>query len=569
MRLRYLHLENEAQLENITIPFGQDTVLGRNCAIRFIVGVNGSGKSRLLRALNQVFLALEQGQTLPFPVTLVYDLAWHPELKQERARTIFFHYAGRGSEMVWRAHELAPQPISTFDDWDNYLQGYPEISTTEYSDQIAFFLPQSILAYTSGLVRDWETLFAPAHSIFEVENEDLADERPSEWNVQKQISHLQTTDPDQAKRLMDAQEKLDPERYSLISSETQAGFFVSSPTLRLAVCAISLYQALKDFRDTPTETDEQVFKQRVQEALASQKPQTGLRGLLDEIGWLWPVTLTLKFDPSEVELGRLRLWESITERLQNMSTVRIKAPEPGQTQSLIFDLRSPLSERISRDTSTLAELFDAFRPENSSEAVTAFTIFRLLYQWQRAGYLQELTMTLHKEGIEDLMLYDWLSDGEQLFLGRMALFHLLQDEQDALIILDEPETHFNDVWKRRIVDIIDDSLRDQHHEVIISTHSSIALTDVFDTEITLLKNGDRSPIAIPTFGASPSQLMIYIFDAPDSMGQRAMEFLDDRLEKDWQPEDIPELDRLIENLAPGYHRAELQAIRRGINAPQN
>ena len=151
----------------------------------------------------------------------------------------------------------------------------------------------------------------------------------------------------------------------------------------------------------------------------------------------------------------------------------------------------------------------------------------------------------------------------------MALFHLLQEEQDALLIFDEPETHFNDVWKRRIVDIIDDSLRDQHHEVIISTHSSIALTDVFDTEITVLKNGVATRPAVRTFGASPSQLMIYLFNAPDSMGQRAMEYLDAQLDRTWTAHDIPELDNLLENLAAGYHRAELRAIRNRLNVAQD
>jgi energy-coupling factor transporter ATP-binding protein EcfA2 len=131
-----------------------------------------------------------------------------------------------------------------------------------------------------------------------------------------------------------------------------------------------------------------------------------------------------------------------------------------------------------------------------------------------------------------VLLYNWLSDGERVFLGRMALFQLLRGENDALMILDEPETHFNDVWKREIVDIIDTSLRDNNSEVIISTHSSISLTDVFDTEITLLyKNEIDGAIAIiepriTTFGASPNEIMIDIFDAPESVGKRATEFLD-------------------------------------------
>ena len=84
-----------------------------------------------------------------------------------------------------------------------------------------------------------------------------------------------------------------------------------------------------------------------------------------------------------------------------------------------------------------------------------------------------------------MLLYDWLSDGERMFLGRIALFYLLKGQDNALLILDEPETHFNDIWKRRLVDILDGALGDLASDVIISTHSSIALTDVFAEEIGL------------------------------------------------------------------------------------
>lgn len=87
MRLRYLHLRDAPPLQRLAIPFWQESVLGRACAIRFVVGVNGSGKSRLLQALAQLFLALERDTPLPFFVTLAYDLG-----SGEQSRTIFLQY---------------------------------------------------------------------------------------------------------------------------------------------------------------------------------------------------------------------------------------------------------------------------------------------------------------------------------------------------------------------------------------------------------------------------------------------------------------------------------------------
>jgi predicted ATP-binding protein involved in virulence len=181
-----------------------------------------------------------------------------------------------------------------------------------------------------------------------------------------------------------------------------------------------------------------------------------------------------------------------------------------------------------------------------------------------------LEIALHHQSVEDVLLYDWLSDGERMFLGRISLFYLLQNQHDALFILDEPETHFNDAWKRQMVDIIDDAMKDLSNEVVISTHSSIALTDVFAQEIHLLKkeNGETilAKITTPTFGADPSEIMVNLFDAPDSIGKRALEYLDEKLAKDWKLEEIDELESLIHSVGPGYHRSELRTIWRRLHA---
>ena len=44
MRLRYLSLKDAPPLQDLAIPFWQEMVLGRECAIRFVVGVNWKWK---------------------------------------------------------------------------------------------------------------------------------------------------------------------------------------------------------------------------------------------------------------------------------------------------------------------------------------------------------------------------------------------------------------------------------------------------------------------------------------------------------------------------------------------
>nr|WP_246385537.1 AAA family ATPase [Armatimonas rosea] len=175
---------------------------------------------------------------------------------------------------------------------------------------------------------------------------------------------------------------------------------------------------------------------------------------------------------------------------------------------------------------------------------TAFLAFKTIHEWHLRGLinLHDMQLVLRKHGVENLLLLDSLSDGERVFVGRMALFYLLRDEKDALVLLDEPETHFNDFWKRQMVDIVDDSLGDDPNDVVLTTHSSIALTDAFTSEVTVLQNDNGQVTAnqprIQTFGASPTEILQDVFNAPDSIGQRASEYLDMVLVLAENPEDI-------------------------------
>ncbi len=91
MRLRYLHVKNCPPLEDVRVVFGRETLLQRDYAINFVVGINGTGKSTLLRALYTVFRHLGEAELPPFPVTLAYDVGGHTS-----PRTVLFHHPGEG-----------------------------------------------------------------------------------------------------------------------------------------------------------------------------------------------------------------------------------------------------------------------------------------------------------------------------------------------------------------------------------------------------------------------------------------------------------------------------------------
>lgn len=540
MRLRYLNLRDAPPLQQLAIPFWQESILGRQCAIRFVVGVNGSGKSRLLQALAQIFLSLERAPNvqLPFYITLAYDLG------KEEKRTIFVQYQPQNEtdsspDLQLIAYDWLDD--TQIWDWENLPDQVPaekKENAREFKDasgEIANFLPQSLLVYTSGVTDTWETIFAPPPPEVELPPIGDVEERPLNWDVERERLFLRE------QGLVDAADNLSQiDIKSLSESEaTRLGYFIAPGQLQLAVCAVTLQQAAQEFRQMSTPESEAVLLARWDETSEQSHSQSGLRNLLNEVGWRYPVTfgLRLNFEPDQwLDLDTLRI-----RHLYEVATTVIAAPEPSNERLLLFDLREPAPNNPSQ--LTIEALLDVFR-EEESESVTSFDLFTQLYRWQQKGIIHDVILAIRKRSVADLMLYDWLSDGEQEFIGRMSLFHLLEGENDALVLLDEPETHFNDVWKRRIVDVIDDSLRNTANEIVITTHSSLALTDVFRIEVTLLHfaNEDgrvlhlRTPIH--TFGASPTVIMREIFGAPESVGQRAAEYLDLILMLAAQPDDV-------------------------------
>lgn len=541
MRLRYLSLQDAPPLQNIEIPFWQEMVLGRACAIRFVVGVNGSGKSRLLQALAQIFLTIENfpNAQLPFYVTLVYDLG-----KGKDRRTVFLQYQpkeeGKTPQLILRRYEWLNDERKY--NWENLPTDLIDIGFEKYNQSSSnndLFLPKALIAYTSGVTLPWQKIFRSPLPPITIPSFEEIEERPIDWEIGKERQYLREQGLTDAATDLSAY-NIDSQAENILSK----GYFIEAQQLRLVVLAVTLLQSAEDFRQMNSEAEEKVLLNKWDESTLNNHSKSGFRQLLNEIGWRYPVTIGFKINfqfDDWIERDSL-----LIKKFYKVASRVIGDPEPGNERVLFFDLRQPKEKQL------LVDLLIKVFPKEKKK-VTAFDIFKTLYHWQRIGILKNVVIAIKKRGVEDLMLYDWLSDGEQLFLGRMALFHLMEGEDDVLALLDEPETHFNDVWKRRIVDVIDDSLRDRHNEIVITTHSSIALTDVFKDEVTRLEFGVEAKKAtriknhIHTFGASPTVIMREIFGAPESVGQRAAEFLDLILMLATKPKEVNTIWQISEN----------------------
>lgn len=204
---------------------------------------------------------------------------------------------------------------------------------------------------------------------------------------------------------------------------------------------------------------------------------------------------------------------------------------------------------------------------------TPMDVFSRLRDWERSGLLEEITLTVKRlhpsesaEGeLDDIIItYDQLSGGEQMLLGRMGLLFLLRGQDGSLLLLDEPETHFNDVWKREIVEMVDTGLLNSTAaKVIVAPHTSIALTDAFAAEVTVLDKRDEGITARNVtgglFGTDPGEVYMNLFGADSSIGTRSVKLLDRLLKTGWSGRE-KELESILDILGSSFHRAELRTI---------
>ena len=181
MRLRYLHLPRCGPLTDVAVLFGREELvsralnLTRQGALNFIVGVNGSGKSTILRAVYQTFTALRSNRFPAQPVTVAWDLAPSDEvvtallhIPEGKKKPIFIalkHVPNDTTLKSWR--ELA---LSLEDDMAAVgLEQTLERGDAVLGSYLQAHMPKRLIAYTSGAPELWTRL---EHRVFQPEPGD-------------------------------------------------------------------------------------------------------------------------------------------------------------------------------------------------------------------------------------------------------------------------------------------------------------------------------------------------------------------------------------------------------------
>ncbi|BAO54073.1 restriction system-associated AAA family ATPase [Nonlabens marinus] len=144
--------------------------------------------------------------------------------------------------------------------------------------------------------------------------------------------------------------------------------------------------------------------------------------------------------------------------------------------------------------------------------------------------------------VKDLLLRSF-SDGEHQFLHTMGICLLLKDRR-SILLLDEPETHFNPSWRAKFVKTLNDSISSGNpkglphgdfnvhllKDVLLTSHSPFIISDCLPDNVVLFEKDEdghtsakkASELGIDTYGTSVNLLTNRIFKNKETIGSYAM-----------------------------------------------
>lgn len=135
-----------------------------------------------------------------------------------------------------------------------------------------------------------------------------------------------------------------------------------------------------------------------------------------------------------------------------------------------------------------------------------------------------------------------ISDGEHQFLHTMGICLMLKNRR-SILLLDEPETHFNPSWRAKFIKILNDSINagskklnenSNIHllkDILLTSHSPFIISDCKPDNVLLFKRGvdgnvipkTATELNFNTYGASVDLILQEIFEMNHSISEQALE----------------------------------------------
>lgn len=145
----------------------------------------------------------------------------------------------------------------------------------------------------------------------------------------------------------------------------------------------------------------------------------------------------------------------------------------------------------------------------------------------------------HKSG--ELINYLSLSDGEHQFMNVFGTI-LMSDFDNALFLLDEPETHFNPKWRREFMNNLNEIAGGRYQDYFITSHSPFIVADSKREKVYIFKKDSKNKLEVTqptneTYGSNFDFILKMAFEMESTISQKSLDEINE-LQKSESIEDI-------------------------------
>jgi AAA15 family ATPase/GTPase len=145
--------------------------------------------------------------------------------------------------------------------------------------------------------------------------------------------------------------------------------------------------------------------------------------------------------------------------------------------------RSPVQEQLYLFISNQDKLIKI-----AKKYVTNTEFFKSLESTYISDLIQEVRVKVKKVNVNGEITFKELSEGEQQLLTVLGLLRFTK-EDESLILLDEPDTHLNPLWKWKYMNLLEEySGRDDTSQILMTTHDPLVIGGLKKEEIRIFQS---------------------------------------------------------------------------------
>ncbi|WP_315757894.1 MULTISPECIES: AAA family ATPase [unclassified Bradyrhizobium] len=120
--------------------------------------------------------------------------------------------------------------------------------------------------------------------------------------------------------------------------------------------------------------------------------------------------------------------------------------------------------------------------------------FKALESLYISDLIEDVRTGVNIEGNDNSLTFRELSEGEQQLLMVLGLLRFIEEEE-GLILLDEPDTHLNPSWSIEYTKLLKDHVRDQlSTQIVMTTHDPLVVAGLSALEVQMMQRDENGRV---------------------------------------------------------------------------